>query len=214
MLLLHTAPHASLNPENLPELRLIQKNDQDNQLEGLANLLVENQLPVGPINSKKKELNVLREIVEIYLKRIRDGLEIYNYKELLQCLISYQETIWQKRAQRYLNWPARLACFGEDKDFVEKETENLTRINATSLAMRFLIEFMSAEPTQGESELSLDDYDRLVAISFGLVNWATLYDQIENDLFQSDLDILPNGRVGRDRDVMEKFKDVYYIKSR
>ncbi len=212
MLLLHTALRASLNPENLPELRLIQKNDEDDQLEGLANRLVKNQLPVGPINSKKTELNVLREIVEIYLKRIREGLKIYNYKELLPCLISYQEVIWQNRSQSYLHWPARLACFGEDKDFVEKEAENFTRINATSIALRFLIEFMSAEPPQGGSELSLDDYDKLIAISFGLVNWATLYDQIEHDLFKSNIDILPNGRVGRDREVMEKFKDVYISK--
>lgn len=212
MLLLHTTSHASLNPENLPKLRLIQKNDQDDQLEGLANLLVKNQLPVGPINSKEIELDVLREIVEIYLKRIRDGLEIYNYKELLQCLISYQEVIWRERAQGYLHWPARLACFGEDEDFVNKETENFTSINATSLGLRLLIEFISAEPPQGDSILSLDDYDRLVAISFGLINWATSYDQIEHDLFKSNIDILPNGRVGRNREVMEKFKDVYISK--
>ncbi|HPS54476.1 MAG TPA: hypothetical protein PLP05_02665, partial [Sedimentisphaerales bacterium] len=202
----------SLNPENLPKLRLIQENDEDDQLEGLANLLVKNKLPAGQIKSKDKQLSVIREIVEIHLKRMRDGLKIYNYKDLLQLFISYQEVIWQKRAQSYLHWPAQLACFGEDEDFIIKETENFTKINSTSIGLRLLIEFISAEPTQGKATLSLDDYDKLIATSFGLVNWATLHDQIEHDLFQSNIDILPNGRVGRDREVMENFKNVYISK--
>jgi len=211
MILLNIVIKASLNPENIPELRLLQKNDDDDQLEGLANLLVKNKLPVGLI-PKTKRLDVLREVVEIYHNRLKKELLKYNYKDLLPFLISYQESICHKRAQDYLHWPAQLACFYEEKEFIEKETEKMCEINATSNGLRFLIEFISAEPPQGNAKLSLDDYDRLVAVSCNFINWATLYDQIENELFESELDILPNGRIGRDRGYMVQFKNDYISK--
>lgn len=211
MLLLHTAPRASLNPDNLPDLRLKQENDQDDQLEGLASLL-SSKLPVGQIKTKEAQLGILNEVVEIYLERIRSSIKNYNYKDLLRQFISHQETIWHERSQSYLHWPARLACFGEEKDFAQKQTDNFTRINATSIALRLLIEFMSAEPPQGEAKLSLDNHDQLISMSFGLVNWATLHEQIELDLFEADIDILPNGRIGRNREIIEDFKDVYIAK--
>ena len=211
MLLMHTAPYASLYPNDLPGIRLMQENDQDDQLEGLAKLL-SSTLPVGPIEPQKVQLDVLEEIVDIYLERIRNDIKDYDYKDLLQQFISNQEAIWHERAQGSFHLPARLACFGEEEDFIKKETNKFTRTNATSIALRFLIEFVSAEPPQGNSKISLDDYDKMTATSFELVNWATLYEQIEHGLFDADIDILPNGRVGRNREMIEEFKDVYISK--
>jgi hypothetical protein len=212
MILMHTAPRASLNPENIPKLRLLQKNDDDDQLEGLANLLVKNKLPVGQIDSKTKKLKVLREIVEIFFKRLKDGLSNFNHKDLLPTLISYQESIWFERARKYLNWPALLECFSQEKDYLKKESERFVRMNATSIGIRFLIEFISAEPPEGRKKISLDDYDRLIAIAYGFVNWAIHHDQLENDLFESELSILPNGRIGSNREYIEQFKNVFISK--
>ena len=212
MILLHTCPRASLNPENLPKTRLLQKNDEDDQLEGLANLLIKNKLPIGSIDSKTNKLEVLREVVEIFHKRLKDELLNFNYKDLLPILISYQESIWFERARKYLNWPTLLECFSQEKDYLEKEIERFVQMNATSIGIRFLIEFISAELPEGRKKISLDDYDRLVAIAYEFVNWATHHDQLESDLFESELSILPNGRIGRNREYMGQFKNVFISK--
>jgi len=128
----------------------------------------------------------------------------------LEHIIANCEVANNRRVTREITMATDIACFSDIKSRIEREIEEKSDINSSSIASRTLIEFIAAEPPSGKKVPSKEDVDRLLAIAFQLVNWGSYYDQIELGLFEHHISILPSGRIGRDPQPFDKFRGSFY----
>jgi len=196
LFLLNIQNDVALDPNDLTELRLVQEHDIEEQLEGLVYLLGSDTSQTGPIEDLKDRLHLCEKIVDVYYERITDQLQEFNWKPLQEKLIAQHEAVWFKRANMYLTIPSSIACY-TGLDFRAKELmEEIPSLDRTAITIRTLLEIVTAQPPSGRRIPSMDDYDRLLAITLHLNNWAHFHDQIYYKIFDHGISILKSGRIG------------------
>jgi len=202
-----TEKNASLDPQHLPRLRKLQEHDIEEQLDGLVGELGKKVPPIGEVRDRERRTELCGNSVDVYLQRLRSILPRLAWQPLLEQLVGYNEAIWHRRAFTRLTIPTTIACFADLQSEVENMTKELRDIEATALTTRTLVEIVAAEPPKGRQELSLDELDELLAITYHLINWAMISDDIHLDIFNHKLSILDSGRVGVERGSIEGIWD-------
>ena len=86
---------------------------------------------------------------------------------------------------------------------------DLFRVSLASSACRFLVEYVAARPSEGEEPLSLDSYDRLIALASEIIQFGTASDYIHHDIIDIPMSIVPSGRLGRDSKSFTAARDTY-----
>ena len=115
--------------------------------------------------SSQNVTEVLREGVEILFGELEDLVSTLHTEELTPTLVAYNEAMTRELAMRQLTVPTKLACFGDEAGLVEQLSRQLPEVYSTNTANRFLVEYVSARPPSGHRGLSLEIYDRLVALA-------------------------------------------------
>ncbi|GEP51958.1 hypothetical protein FNO01nite_26300 [Flavobacterium noncentrifugens] len=138
--ILDTQDNLLLDLTNLVEKRNIQKYD----VEVINNLIVPglgvNCPPIGEIKSKEeKEKLAINIVVKTLLPLLKKKLSQYNSQELLQKLISLNESLIRKREFLRILVPTRIACFISVEQQIIELKESLGDINRTTVATRCLI---------------------------------------------------------------------------
>ncbi len=205
LFLLTMKNNLSLYPKNLPMLRLIPEHDLEEQLDNLVNELGIDIPQNIKIIKKEDHTKICGKIVDIYLERLKAMISKFNWKNLLERLIGENEAVWYHRAFKRLTTPTSIACYWDNKSFLEKELTKFPRYENTALSTRVLIEIITAEPSKGEVLVSNDDLDKLLAMTYHLINWATLSDQTHLEIFDHEISILPSGRIGVKKEIIEQF---------
>ncbi len=209
--ILDSADNLLLDPSNLDKHRYIQDYDVnvvlDSIVPGLGVLCPE----IGDISAKADKTTLTRNIVmRFLLPKLRTTISQYENEALLQRLIGLNESLIRKREDLRIMTPTQIACFVS----VEKQTEDLqdslSKLNQTTIAVRCLIEHLAAEPSSGNKIVSTTAIDELIAIMSAIIDWGSLGDQIEFDLFEIEMGILPSGRVGTSKKLFKEIFDPYY----
>ena len=121
-----------------------------------------------------------------------------------------EQTLINKRKFTFLNTPTRIACFVSTEEQIKDVFTSLNDIDSVALSVRCLIEHIAAEPSNGKRILSNSTIDDLIATMEQIISWGMIGDQIKFDLFESDLEVLPSGRLGTDhtitKEVFEPFR--------
>jgi hypothetical protein len=85
--------------------------------------------------------------------------------------------------------PTRIACFVSDEQQQADLIDNLGELNATIVAVRCLIEHVTAEPYVGTAIISATAIDELVACMDQVIRWGGLGDQLQFELFDVPLTV-------------------------
>ncbi|MCK4782550.1 MAG: hypothetical protein KAV87_02285 [Desulfobacteraceae bacterium] len=210
MLNLFNQDRAALNPEHLPSLRKLQEHDLEEQLDDLVKELNDKTLVVGEIKDRNKRLALVGKIVDLYLNRLKSVLSRFSWHPLLEQLIVNSEAAHHRRVIRSFTMSTDIACFSDILSIVEREKDEKIKITTTSISTRTLIEFIAAEPPKGKQCVSVDEFDRLLAIAHHIFNWGSFFDQIKLGVFDHRLSILGSGRIGRDTEPIEKFRNTFF----
>ncbi|MCH7535480.1 MAG: hypothetical protein IH948_07005, partial [Bacteroidetes bacterium] len=214
-LLFNTNKNSSLNPNDIPKSRILQEHDVEASLDNLVEALGDKAPPVGSIENKKIGSELCKEIVVIYRDRLRVMLTNYDWKSLLSILIGYHEAILNLIAVKRLRLPTTMECYSNVHTEVKNLAKEFPMVESTAIALRTLIEIIAAEPPNGDSILSIDEIDKLLANTYQLFKWASISDQIHYDVFDIKISILPSGRVGIERDeYLNKWEPFYESKMR
>lgn len=208
-LIINPVNGTSLNPENIPNLRKIQEHDIEEQLNGLVAKLGDKSPPVGVALDKKVKVKLCDDIVDMYYYDLKSILPKYKFKSLLDNLIGNNESICNKRANKKLKTGPAIGCYFDIQSKVEKDLLGVLEIERTALATRALIEIIAAEPPNGDQEISMEEMDQILAISYHIINWAMIRDDIHLDLTNVDLRILDSGRVGINKEELEDVWDPF-----
>lgn len=200
---------------NVVGLRVLQISDVNIILDKLPDLLGDNCPPIGEIVDKKEKQVLLNQITQkALLPYLRKKIEVLDFMSLLTKLIEFNEAILFKRNQIAFEIPTKEAC-GFINLESKKELNKLSgQLDKTAIAIRCLIEHLSAEQHIGEDVQcpSMTDIDELIAIMNQITEWATVSDQLHFGLFDESLAILPSGRIGTGKQFQEITKEYRNIK--
>lgn len=143
---------------------------------------------------------VLNGIVAALVDRFRRRLSSLASDQLLEYLAGEQEALIFMEARHRLLAPAQAACFGDDASAVRQAVASLRDHTSTSVASRFLLEFVTAISPSGSEALSVGQYDELIALASQIIQLGYLSDAIQYELSSTRLSVLPSGRLGISRD--------------
>lgn len=207
MILFHDNRYSiALDPRNANFDRLIQQSRKQWYLDELIPLLGASCPPEGQVKEKEEKQKLAKSIAFALLKELRKILKAYDSKELLFEVMKNYESILHKVALSNLRTPARLHCFSEQEDIVAEIQKNRETYDKSTIALRCLIEQLSAEPSFGNSQINQQVIDDIIALMFLIVLWGDIGDIIAFDLFDIELEVLPSRRIGTNlRQISEQF---------
>jgi hypothetical protein len=209
--LVHPSQDAAIIADGLPEARLLRKHDFQEQLDGLLadlDLELPSHAHAVPRGGRTR---LCQQVVDVYLRRLRARLRPLSWLPLLERLIANYEAILHRRAVRRFTRPTQVACYGDSEEIRRRFSEEDQRLMESAIANRVLVEIVSAEPPRGPEAISTDSLDGLMACTFHLFYWATLSDTVHLGLADTELSLLPSGRVGRDDEPgLEAIMKEYY----
>ncbi len=194
---LHGGQDAAIDQRGLVPTRNVQEHDYQHCFDGLVAELGARAPREGPVEDKKRSSQLCNDVVDVQLKRLRAKLSVFAWRPLLERLIANNEAIQHWRFVTKSTLPARVACFGGASIQAAKVADERNSTNQTALATRILIEIVAAEPPSGEKEVSIDDFDQLLALASHLFYWGSLSDMIHFEVTNIRLSVLPSGRIGR-----------------
>ena len=209
--ILDTADNLLLDPSNLGEHRYIQSYDIGVVLDSLIPELGDLCPPEGDITDKAVKTKLTRDIVmRVLLPKLKATISQYDNETLLRRLVSLNESLIRKREDLRIKTPTRIACFVSVEEQTVDLQESLSKLNQTTIAIRCLIEHLAAEPSPGDKVISTTAIDELIAIMREIIHWGSLGDQIEYELFDVEMGILPSGRVGTNKKPFKEVFDPYH----
>jgi hypothetical protein len=148
---------------------------------------------ISNIDHKKELFN---RTTQLLLETLIKEINIFEYEFLLHFLLELHETLVWKREYNKTLIPAQVLCFGNIRDELKEIFEKDNKLVKTSLALRCLIEYVAAKPTQGSVKISQDDIDRLLALMHEIANYGFLSDAIHFKIANPSVGKLESGRIG------------------
>jgi len=156
-------------------------------------------LGVGPLTGGDRS-GVLNKAVAHLFKLMEVDVARYDQRALLDYLVAQNEALvhFMNYNERMLR--SRLACFGADAETTKELVEHRSQSTTAHRASRFLIEYVAAQPPQGDRVPATRDYYQLLGVAQEIVERGTASDFLHYKLADFDVSILRSGRLGMNRD--------------
>lgn len=200
VMLIDTSANIRLTPGDLPPLRMVNDADIEQLLDETGPAVADKlTLSEGPIEEESRS-QVLNAIVELHFDELAEIVAELSPEGLLARLVGHHEQVVRAYYEQRLLIPTQLACFGSDTAYLEDIQERADRLMRADQAIRFLIEYVAAQPPSGLKALSVTTLDRLMALSSEMINKGMLSDAVYYGLADVAMQILPSGRVGTDKE--------------
>jgi hypothetical protein len=200
----------ALDPRWVPTVRLLEEHDLKEQFNGYKREMEEFREQSGIASLNEKNISDLYNFcVDIHFARLKNLISEYSWVSLLSITISQHEALIRFLALRDHEATWNLNLYYDLETQVRHYLSERELWDNSSSAVRNLIEIISAEPPNGTKQVSLTDFDTLLACSHMLIHNGTLSDSARFGLFNK----LPN-RIEEDnpdspaktaQDYVEKF---------
>jgi hypothetical protein len=213
VMLLDSADNLLLDPRDLIAKRTVQEYDTSLVLDSLVPALEAQRLcpPVGAIEDQNAKEKLTRDVViRVLLPQLSRTIARYDQRDLVGKLLALNERLIRDREMLRVETPSRIACFVDVAQQVADVKENLNASSRTSVAVRCLIEHISAEQALTGTLASTTDIDELLALMDQIISWGSLGDQLKHRLFDTRLGILPTQRIGTEKTFSNDVLDPYY----
>ena len=200
-----------LSGNGLPPYRGVQAADQEELLDELALELKSLVLcEPGEEIPPNERVNLLREkVVPFFFRQLASFASTLRAEGLIEQLVARNEAILSEQMRHRLSLPARLACYSGEDGLEARIHRESVEYRKAAVASRFLIEFVVQQPPHGTDVLSLESYDRLLALSSAVFNWATTSDYVHYHLADLRITMLRSGRLGVSREDLERAQQAF-----
>lgn len=156
-------------------------------------------LSVGPVASDERS-GVLNKAVEHLFALMEDDIARYDQRALLEYLVLQNEALASFATYNAQMLRSRLACFGSHAETTKELVEHRSESAIAHRANRFLIEYVAAQPPQGQRLTATRDYRQLLGLAEEIIERGTASDFLYYQLADFDVSILRSGRLGTSRD--------------
>lgn len=194
-----TGDNPVLRTGNLPRTRLRQDADSSTVLDEMASILLPRlNRPIGPLPPAERGAT-LNAAVDIHYQILTATVATLQPEGLLEDLLARQEGLLRRDELQRRILGSRVACF-QETTLIDDLVKHVPAVTTTSIALRFLIEYVAACPPSGLRPLSLGVYDTMIAHASEIVNRGIASDVVKNELDDIEVSVLGSGRLGMSRD--------------
>lgn len=189
---LDVTANPDIGPDDVPRWRKIRDAPSSVILDELGDALRIHGWRPSSAESPTDSVRILHDAVTVLLELLEREVEQFR-PTLLDDLLLRNEAILRERADAAFHLVPRLACFPGDLADAQKRVDGL---DSAAVAERFLIEYVAAQPPDGERGPSIGAVDRLFAIADTLIGRANASDIEHLGLANVNARILASGRLG------------------
>ncbi|MEX0761242.1 MAG: hypothetical protein WD333_02205 [Dehalococcoidia bacterium] len=211
LILLSTARRPELDPTGLPAFRSVQETEYAYILDGVGEHIASRGFQQGALEGADRTRAVNAAVAWMF-NELENLVGSVSDDELLPSLIAFHEAATREMFSRVLTIPTRLHCFGDRQSLVAQLSEEMPDAYITNSASRFLIEYVAARPPRGDQHMSLENYDRMLALAAEIIQWGNLSDMIKYEIADIPTEILPSGRLGRDETKLTAARSAFLAK--
>ena len=188
------------------KLRLIPVECEDSILYELGDYFTDvKQIPKGTSIPSAEKNKICNDAVNYLFKKLCEMLKNYNAEQLIYELCNDLETaIFSMMIERG-RYSHQLNCYPEKSNDLQNQ---FNQINKASLSQKFLLEYVSAQPPEGNINPNEMDYEEMLAVCSAIIDWANISDYYKYKIIDSDMSILNSGRIGIDKTEIEKLASV------
>lgn len=141
-----------------------------------------------------KDRNAITQtVVEILYKMLQHEVAQLSSLNLVEAIYMDLETTLYKLMLAGKRYAYDLACYPEKEDELVGDYNNLNR---ASLALKFMMEYVAAQPPKGNDLLGIGKYEYILAICSLIILWAYKGDLFYYNIFNTPIEILQSDRVG------------------
>lgn len=197
---------------DLPSFRGVQEADSQELLDQVGDHIASKYGLGKNFDCPDLRTEVVNEAVSHLYLELGQTVAAFDGIDLLTKLMASNEANIVERVTREVTTPTRLACFGERERLAEIIMDEMHNQDVASLANRFLIEYVAAEPPGGEHHMSMEDYDKLLALSSEILNLGMLSELVHFGLCDMEITTLPSRRLGFNRMEYETSRQSFMTK--
>lgn len=183
-----------LKPVSFPQKREISENDV-NKLLDCSGAYIQSLKKWGYGIVKEEDKNEITLLMVEYLYNLlKEKVKKINPHNLIEAIyIDLEEKIYYMMLFQKRHYRDTL-CYPEKKIEMWKDFNEMQR---SAKAMKFLIEYIAAQPPAGKEKLGESEYEELLAICSLIIEWAYNNDLFRFKIFNSTpIEILKSNRIG------------------
>jgi hypothetical protein len=201
----HAMP--ALDSRGLVSFRAVHEADTTVVLDELGEHLIETKkFKIGTVAPDKKS-TVIKAAVAFLYQQLEAQFAVLNADGLVEWLIRQHETTIHHETYDKFTIPTRRACFSNDPEMIKRIENELSKAVTVSIVGRFLIEYAAAQPPKGTTPISLDVYDRLLALGNLIVNFGFEDDNLHYQITDPQVSLLPSKRL---RVIDSRYQKAYH----
>lgn len=205
-IILTNTSQSDLTPVGLlPSFRSVQSEDENNLRKEVSKFVKEKKLSLDQL-SEKDNNRLLNDIVGFLYNTLENQVALLETSSLIDMLVLFNESAVKKRMINDLEIPATVACYSEGEKTLKQIEEEIEDLNKASVAIRFLIEYVAATPSQGTQSITLEMFDDLMAIASQVISYGQESDLIRYKLGKVEMLIEKNGEFHTE---LNNFTDTY-----
>lgn len=184
------------------DIRVIPVECEDFLLNEIGNYFIyEKHIQKGTKITGDDRKKVCNDTVSYLFKKLCATVEDFQAEQLIKLLcLDLEKTMYSMMLSRK-RYAYDLICYPEKS---EKLQQQINELNKSSLSQKFLLEYVSSQPPKGNKILGEMDYEELLAICSAIIDWANTSDLFEYKIINSEMSVLPSGRIGIDKTDIDK----------
>lgn len=184
----------------------INESDTNLILDDLGYELKRQGYEVGVIPEKDNSA-ICNKIVGYLYTILQTRISKYNKTQLLKALYEQLEVTLYTQLWQSSNYNQDILLIPERKDDV---LANINNMAMDSLALKFLIEYCAATPSNGKDNIGMWEFEELMGICSQILAWAHRSDLFKYGLVKTKISMLPSNRIGLKHEDFDKYNLATY----
>ncbi len=182
-----------LKPVLFTENRMVREEDEDCLLDIIGKSILQSGKWTYGVIPDEKRATIANEVVGMLYNMLQKEIEVLSPNNLVEAIYYDLEEILYKLMVAEKTYAYELTCYPEKEEQYITEYNNLNR---TSLALKFMMEYVAARPPKGEVALGIGKYEYILAICSLIIEWAYKNDLFHYNIFNTPVEILKSDRIG------------------
>lgn len=182
-----------LKPMLFTEGRMVREEDEDYLLDIIGKSILQSDKWTYGVIPDDKRTTIANEVVGMLYNMLQKEIEILSPNNLVEAIYYDLEEVLYKLKLAERNYAYELTCYPEKE---EKYITQYNNLNRTSLALKFMMEYVAAKPPKGDVVLGIGKYEYILAICSLIIEWAYKNDLFHYNIFNTPVEILKSDRIG------------------
>lgn len=159
-----------------------------------------NLIKIGDVIEGEKRSNLCNQIVGYIFDIFKNEITNYDYKTVINISYSSFEKLIPEITLRNDNYKNQIHLYPDKSKEIQ---QIISEYNKTSIALKFILEYVGATQVKGNKKCDFIDLENLLAYAVSIIEWATASDLFKYNMIDDKITVLESKRFGYDKKNVE-----------